>query len=711
MSIDDGVMERPGGLSRRNLTMASLIAAAAGIGTVTAPGPAAASPATGPRPRTPGGPGVSVLDYRVVDDIDTLRATAPVAPAEVIHLRGYTAGQVGLGAGELIWVAGSTAADDGGTVFAVAGDDSGRWHRPAVEALPLGWFGVDGRGIDDDSSRLQAAIDSLGVTGGKILLGPGVVRLEQTVQVVRAAVTFIGAGAGNNDTGDHFGTQIVVATGSDDALVLSGVRGGGMRDVQMRGEGLTGGTFVRTEREGTAGSYLVTFEHCRFRDGFNGVILRGSNTIRFANCVWSGFTGDQVILLNGVDNSSRADPVEFVQCAIAAGSGNDQTDNVVIDGQGGSIKFVEVAVLFGRHGIWMRNTTDEGLPKFLYFEGGGFENGDGVPVLLDAGSQAQFVNTYISADNLSDAVQINAGFGGGSAIFSGCLIRGTGRHGIDIGATRVTVTGCIIGNTGRGAHPSFGQPVTSAVAGSGGVEIVTAAAHGWQTQDRVTVSGSGAADLDGMWWVDVVDDVTLVLRGASVAGALATGAVVVRDGAGINIRESADRVVITGNVIGSLADGISRQDYGIVCASRGVTIADNDLDGNARGPYLLATDPGPRTRITGNNGLDQLDGWFTAHLAGAVANGSYGLDGALAVDGTRLLIRRVVARTGSGTCGVLLDGLDMEATSVTTDVVGHELSVPVLVDGLSEPVPLTLEVIDAMGVTDLRLQLGYQVVG
>jgi hypothetical protein len=202
---------------------------------------------------------------------------------------------------------------------------------------------------------------------------------------------------------------------------------------------------------------------------------------------------------------SPVPPTPRPPSGIAAGTGNTTTDNVVIDGLGGSIKFFATAVLFGRHGLWLKNTTGGSYPKFVYFEGGGFENGHGTPVLLDAGAQAQFANVYISADNEHDNVRINPGFTG-SATFTGCIIRGCGRNGLDVASTRVTVTGCLIGNNGRTAHPSFARTISGAAAGPAGrTRVTTAGDHGWETGDRITVSGvAGTTEANGKWKIEVI---------------------------------------------------------------------------------------------------------------------------------------------------------------------------------------------------------------
>ncbi len=666
--------------------------------------------ATGPAHAAPVHPKAASAAATTVSTVDDLRDTPGTADGEQIQLLGYAAATPGRGGGVLYWDADATDPDNGGTVFAVAGVATGRWRRPYAAHLDLAWFGWTGLGDTDDGPRVRAAIAAL-PGGGVIEAGPGTVRIQSTVRVQGIPIVFQGAG----HTDDlNYATQYVIATGTGDGFVLAGVHGGGFRDLAMRGDGVTGGYFIRTEANGSDRNYMVDFSNVRFRDGYNGLALRDCNTFRFRDCVWNGFTGQQVILFNGVGDSDRADPVEFVQCAISAGSGNDNTDNVVIDGLGGSAKFIAVAILFGRNGLWLRNTPGQSYPKFVYFEGGGFENGKGTPVLLDAGAQLQISNTYISCDGEQDNVRINPTFTG-SATISNSIIRGTGRNGIDIGATRVTVTGCLIGNNGRTANAAFARTITNATDnGSGKVRVTTSAAHGWETDDRISIQGvTGTTEANGKWRITVVNATQFDLPDVAFAHGYAGAGTAFRNGAGINIRSTASRVVVVGNAIGSLADGVNRQDYGVVSAASDVLVANNDLNGNTAGPYQLGGTPTTQTRFSGNKGIDQVDGWLTAKLAGAVTDGSYDFTSTLYVDGQRIRVTRVTRKLGAGTCTVELvaAGTGTGPVGATSTLQTTSLASPSTVDGVAGAKRVQVRVAGSTGASDLEAQFGYQVVG
>jgi hypothetical protein len=688
------------GTVRRRAFAALGLAGLTAAGTTAVAGTAHASPA-----------GKALLQSALgsVASVDALRAAPGSTDGEQIQLLGYRADLPGVGGGTLYWDAGATEKDDGGTVFA-AGGATGRWKRPHAAHVDLAWFGVDGTGTQDDSARVQAAVDSL-PAGGIVEAGPGKILLNKTVTVTGVPVIF--AGAGCTDT-DDYATHYIVATGAGDGFVLNAVHGGGMRDLVLKGSGLTGGSLVATQAPTGQRNYMVAFTGVRFQDGYNGMTLRSCNTFRFRNCVWNGFNGSYVILLNGADDDSRADPVEFVQCGIAAGTANTGVDNVVVDGLGGSLKFIATAVLFGRHGLWLKNTTGGSYPKFVYFEGGGFENGHGYPVLLDAGAQAQFANVYVSCDGELDNVRINPGFTG-TALFTGCIIRGSGRNGIDTASTRVTVTGCVIGNNGHTAHPNYARTVAKAEQSpSGKVRVTTAAAHGWETGDRVTVLDvGGTTEANAKWRIDVVNATQFDLP-VDFAHAYTGGGTCYRHGAGVNIRAGATRTTVVGNAIGSLADGANRQDYAVVCDASDVLVADNDLQGNLTAPYLLTGTATAQTRFTANKGVEQIDGWLVATVPGAVTDGVYDFGNLLYLSGQRIRVTKVTRKLAAGTCDVRLDAdtasAGGSALAATTAVQTTTLSSPLSVDGTTAPVRLHAHVLGATGAQGLEVQFAYQII-
>ncbi len=91
--------------------------------------------------------------------VDSIADLLRLAPADLqdgmqVSVRAYRAGAQE-GGGTLYWDADSTSADNGGTVFAIAGVATGRWKRLYAILEPQ-HFGATGLGVKDDTLALQA---------------------------------------------------------------------------------------------------------------------------------------------------------------------------------------------------------------------------------------------------------------------------------------------------------------------------------------------------------------------------------------------------------------------------------------------------------------------------------------------------------------------------------------------------------------------------
>lgn len=167
-------------------------------------------------------------------------------------------------------------------------------------------------------------------------------------------------------------------------------------------------------------------------------------------------------------------------------------------------------------------------------------------------------------------------------------------------------------------------------------------------------------------------------------------------------------------MLGGLAEGINRQEHGVVNAATDVLVSGNDLVGNRTGAYLISGAQTAQTRFTGKRGVDQLDGLLTARVGGAVTDGGYDFGNVLFLDGQRIRITRVTRKLGAGTCAVELLA-DSAATgggtfAATTSLQTTKLDQPFAVDSITKAKRLRLKVSGATSASDLEVQFGYQVV-
>ncbi len=111
-----------------------------------------------------------------------------------------------------IWIKKSgQRSDNGGTIV-----EAGKAHHWARQCDPgrldARWFGVVADGKTDDAAALQAAIDALPPSGGKVLLPSGTMRCATSLVINRSFITIEGTNCGL--LSKHFEPQHVIGKGS-----------------------------------------------------------------------------------------------------------------------------------------------------------------------------------------------------------------------------------------------------------------------------------------------------------------------------------------------------------------------------------------------------------------------------------------------------------------------------------------------------------------
>ena len=173
-----------------------------------------------------------------IPTVAALRLYVPAHPAETYQLLGYLAPGDG-GQGSFRWDAASTATDDGGTCFAVAGVVTGRWLRVYDAPIDPRWYGAYGDGSHGDSTAFARMIsllpvvlpwsyDGTTVTFERPILANvaglypatkpanGLIAVSQPDVPRKVQVRVVSAAATNDITG---GVLLLVGTGTNDEVV------------------------------------------------------------------------------------------------------------------------------------------------------------------------------------------------------------------------------------------------------------------------------------------------------------------------------------------------------------------------------------------------------------------------------------------------------------------------------------------------------------
>ncbi len=140
----------------------------------------------------------------------------------------------------------TTSADNGGTVIV---DTSGRrWKRLFVGPVSVKWFGVVGDGLTNDTTAIQAAIDSLAATGGVVHFPPGMYRIARNVgtndrwgiKVPHSNITLRGDQATlrrfNTDISTYALAYPIVFVGTPDSNAASATKNVTITGIHFQGE-------------------------------------------------------------------------------------------------------------------------------------------------------------------------------------------------------------------------------------------------------------------------------------------------------------------------------------------------------------------------------------------------------------------------------------------------------------------------------------------
>lgn len=127
---------------------------------------------------------------RHINSVAELRALVGKYDGEVVYLRGRTAGAIGQGAGNFVWIASSSAADDDGVTI-------GKWVRQFAGAeIDAGWYGFSVSSSQSvNTAAIQAAVNTAISLGISYVRLPGKGIFLAGVITGAASVLFVSNGA------------------------------------------------------------------------------------------------------------------------------------------------------------------------------------------------------------------------------------------------------------------------------------------------------------------------------------------------------------------------------------------------------------------------------------------------------------------------------------------------------------------------------------
>jgi hypothetical protein len=596
-------------------------------------------------------------------------------------------------------------------------------------------FGAVGDGVANDTAAIQAAIDAIPAVGGSLYFPAGTYKVTSTVNITDKTVSIYGDGSGQ-DIGTTNGSYIVFhSLGTANGFVFDNVDGAYMRDIAIVADTSTrptGGYLV--VYQGTSGGfYHSDWQNVLVAGGYNGMLLKNGFNFKSFNSIWKTFNGDQVILLNGSSDLDDVQATEFTNCTIAA-DGSTTTDLCVMDGFAASTKFTSCALLFGRHGIWLRDTySTSNDPDFTYFIGGGMENLEGDCFRAEAGNHIIINGAYFSADGERSRCFYTSSSFGGEITISGSYFRGAGRGGVWLEDGNATISGNTIINNNK-PSPTVYSVSNCANNGSGLIRVTTSAANFFETNDMVEIqSVTGTTEANGIWVVTVINSTTFDLSinansdtGAASAfvNAYVSGGTAEIASASIRILPTASWVNIVGNSLGGGSSGTRQTEYGIHSAGSNVIAFANSAQSVRQAVFQSISNTrlsyGSRnvgvTSISGVPDPYATDGVLSLSISGAVSAGTYSFFGQNFVAGQKIKIIRITRNLSSAggnivSAAIQVDGVTVSTTSQNgSTATDTTLAAPIVIDGMTTAKRVTVVLSITGAPTGFAFDAQYQII-
>jgi hypothetical protein len=297
-------------------------------------------------------------------------------------------------------------------------------------------FGATGNGTTDDTAAIQAAINSLSSTGGKVHIPVGVYLISSPIELstgsASRSIILYGDGTGqvNNVTNS---ATVISNSANTNCLVIRGLGGDGVRDLSIIDSfsgTRTTGNGIHVNRAGTPnGNSTFEVSNVHVADHFNGFYMARPVLSLLSNCIARGNLNHGYFFDTDVSGSGTS--VQFSSCW-AQGSG---VDGYNIDGSQ-YILFNNCAVdNSGRYGYHVDNSGGVN-PNGVTFIGCGAEgNTDDNYNIRDMSALSIIGGSSVtsSADGIH-LVNVNGGFIAGTKLSSN-----TG-YGLNIDNTCTNIT-------------------------------------------------------------------------------------------------------------------------------------------------------------------------------------------------------------------------------------------------------------------------------
>lgn len=336
-------------------------------------------------------------------------------------------------------------------------------------------FGAKGDGVTDDTTALQAAIDS------------GPVHFRARKYRFTAQLVVPGDNKWLRGAGDFAGGTWLYYDGAATGIDLIDVRGASharLSDLYISSNTpLTGGSAIRLGHNGANSSYAPMVENVRIDNCSNGVLCEGVTIACLRHLQLRNLSGLRGVHITGTQafKSSRVVIDDMVADNPLQVPGT--TTWIDFDSYGYSLVVNKAALINGKHALAMNDTANTGssYPIWAYVWDLEADHSYGNCVNLAGGEGFFMMGSWIGSSRGNNGVKLGASFRGESQII-GCRIYGNWFYGIlfDAGPVHTIIANNFIGDNN----------VSNSAAVSG-IGLVTGCAG-------ITITGNKVGDCIGV---------------------------------------------------------------------------------------------------------------------------------------------------------------------------------------------------------------------
>jgi hypothetical protein len=332
------------------------------------------------------------------------------------------------------------------------------------ESVSVKDFGAVGDGVTDDTTAIQAAIDHLSTTGGKLIIPSGTYRHSGISSTGTRFVEVVGIGTNSFASADK-GARLEYTGTTGDHFSFTDPHGVIFKNLLLTTDALltpTSGTALKFYTAGSQGAGYCGFENVRFENIYNGVLIDGVGSCLLDRSYIRDIHGSYGIKVTGSVAKCPQTRIKDIIVDTLVASGSTSVIGLHIHDDAHTVFVDNSSFLKCLNGV--KVSTDTNTPTFIRLNGVEAENSNASGFLFQAGQYIWVTNPY-STVNFGNGIETSSSFDG-QITLANPDARGNANTGILIsGCQQANITNPFVGansNPDKGGVTNTSSGITLA---------------------------------------------------------------------------------------------------------------------------------------------------------------------------------------------------------------------------------------------------------